>query len=330
MEENQNTTEQQQPQNLTVTEVNQTSETVPPATVTTPELKEASTTTETQAQNNPDNYQHEPQTELMEVHKHPHHVMHKKKWEEYLLEFFMLFLAVFLGFIAENIREHISEKSQAEELAKSLYKDVYSDSIIINQKIHGRLEKEDYIKYFVQYVSDSDLVNLSPNFYPAFTSTFISTLTMIFQPKDGIVNQLRNSGALRYFKSNKLQEEIAQISVDIANLREGNNEEEVFRESKLRPFLIAHYDYKWFEALAAMAQQKVNSPFIEEWFKKLDLRQLKKPEIINATQVNWKEAANLASEYLVIIRGFRLILYNAYVKSNHQLLETLREEYNIK
>ncbi len=33
----------------------------------------------------------------MEVH-HPHHVTHKKKWTEYLLEFFMLFLAVFLGF----------------------------------------------------------------------------------------------------------------------------------------------------------------------------------------------------------------------------------------
>jgi hypothetical protein len=42
----------------------------------------------------------------MEVHKHPHHVAHKKKWSEYLLEFFMLFLAVFLGFIAENVREH--------------------------------------------------------------------------------------------------------------------------------------------------------------------------------------------------------------------------------
>ena len=43
------------------------------------------------------------ETENMEVHKHPHHVTHKKKWGEYLLEFVMLFLAVFLGFVAENI-----------------------------------------------------------------------------------------------------------------------------------------------------------------------------------------------------------------------------------
>ena len=46
------------------------------------------------------------QTEEMEVHKHPHHVAHKKKWGEYFLEFLMLFLAVFLGFMAENVREH--------------------------------------------------------------------------------------------------------------------------------------------------------------------------------------------------------------------------------
>src|SRR5205085_10193866 len=42
------------------------------------------------------------QTENMEVHKHPHHVTHKKKWGEYLLEFLMLFLAVTMGFFAEQ------------------------------------------------------------------------------------------------------------------------------------------------------------------------------------------------------------------------------------
>src|SRR6202030_3863953 len=63
------------------------------------------------------------ETENMEVHKHPHHVTHKKKWGEYLLEFIMLFLAVFLGFIAENVREHLSEKNKAYSLAKSLEND---------------------------------------------------------------------------------------------------------------------------------------------------------------------------------------------------------------
>jgi len=55
----------------------------------------------------------------MEVH-HPHHPTHKKKWSEYLLEFFMLFVAVTLGFFAENIREHIAENEKKKELIKSV------------------------------------------------------------------------------------------------------------------------------------------------------------------------------------------------------------------
>src|SRR6516225_663533 len=63
----------------------------------------------------------------MEVHRHPHHVTHKKKWGEYVLEFFMLFLAVFLGFVAENIREHQVESNREVEYIKSLTEDLDDD-----------------------------------------------------------------------------------------------------------------------------------------------------------------------------------------------------------
>ena len=59
----------------------------------------------------------------MEVH-HPHHPTHKKKWSEYLLEFFMLFTAVTLGFFAENLREGIAEKHKAEELKRAIVYDL--------------------------------------------------------------------------------------------------------------------------------------------------------------------------------------------------------------
>src|SRR2546423_13295076 len=68
------------------------------------------------------------ETENMEVHKHPHHVTHKKKWGEYFLEFLMLFLAVFLGFVAENIREDNVEKSRAVKFAKNLLSDLKKDT----------------------------------------------------------------------------------------------------------------------------------------------------------------------------------------------------------
>ena len=65
--------------------------------------------------------------ENMEVQKHPHHVTHKKKWGEYLLEFFMLFLAVFLGFVAENQREHNVEHEREEKYIQSLSCELASD-----------------------------------------------------------------------------------------------------------------------------------------------------------------------------------------------------------
>ncbi len=72
------------------------------------------------------------QIKNMEVHNHPLHVTHKKKWGEYLLEFLMIFLAVFLGFVAENIGEHYVENKRAKEYALLLIDDLVADTIELN------------------------------------------------------------------------------------------------------------------------------------------------------------------------------------------------------
>ena len=77
------------------------------------------------------------ETENMEVHKHPHHVTHKKKWGEYLLEFLMLFLAVFLGFIAENIRETSVERHREKEYMRLMVEDLEKDTANINTMVAG-------------------------------------------------------------------------------------------------------------------------------------------------------------------------------------------------
>src|SRR5512133_2658272 len=73
--------------------------------------------------------------EIMEVHKHPHHVTVKQKWPEYLLEFFMIFLAVTLGFIAENIRENTVEKRIEKQLMISLVRDLELDTLDLSAGI---------------------------------------------------------------------------------------------------------------------------------------------------------------------------------------------------
>ncbi len=64
----------------------------------------------------------------MEVH-HPHHPTHKKKWSEYILEFFLLFTAVTLGFFAENLREHQVEIQKTKKSLNTLYLNIQKDSI---------------------------------------------------------------------------------------------------------------------------------------------------------------------------------------------------------
>ena len=104
----------------------------------------------------------------MEVHKHPHHVTHKKKWGEYLLEFFMLFLAVFLGFVAENIRENISKHEKEKQLMVWMVEDLRSDKvqldslIIINQNIFNKMNTMRRLVYSETHapLPDSSIKNL--------------------------------------------------------------------------------------------------------------------------------------------------------------------------
>src|SRR4029078_8969649 len=76
------------------------------------------------------------EAENMEIHKHPHHVTHKKKWPEYLLEFFMLFLAVFLGFLAENYRETIVNKEKEHHYMQNMIADLKADTADVNFAIY--------------------------------------------------------------------------------------------------------------------------------------------------------------------------------------------------
>src|SRR5450432_2401181 len=156
----------------------------------------------------------------MEVHHHPN--VEKKNFKEYFLEFLMIFLAVTMGFFAETIRENISEDGKAKELAKSLYKEIYADSIALRQKIEYRRLKEGGCVYFVNYVKDSNLAALSEKFFPSFTMALVNSVGIFFEPGDGILNQLKNSGTLRYFKSSELQEQIGKLGVAIANVRNRN------------------------------------------------------------------------------------------------------------
>ncbi len=169
----------------------------------------------------------------MEVHKHPHHVTHKKKWGEYLLEFFMLFLAVFLGFVAENIREHSVEQEREEQYAKLLLSDLRADSAYLvarYQLVESRLQKH---KVFYDLMTDSSnpsdkqIINA---FLPVFYTYDLKVATTAY-------NQMKTSGSLRYIRNENLLIQLQQYyDVMIPGVKKSLDMYGGYYENVLYPF----------------------------------------------------------------------------------------------
>ncbi|HEX4851272.1 MAG TPA: hypothetical protein VFV08_10715 [Puia sp.] len=145
--------------------------------------------------------------ENMEVHKHPHHITHKKKWGEYLLEFFMLFLAVFLGFIAENVREHEVEKKHEKVFIKSLLEDLKLDTVTFTKNANNFdliLEKDDSL---VHLLNSRDVKNYGSELY---YFERLSTRSIPLAINDATFQQLKNSSGFRVISNNEVSKKITE------------------------------------------------------------------------------------------------------------------------
>lgn len=258
----------------------------------------------------------------MEVHAHAHTA--RKKWTHYLWEFLMLFLAVFCGFLAENFREHYVEDQRAVKHAKNLYKELYNDSISLQRCFTNRTRKESECSYFIDYVKDSSLVSLSPRFFPAFTTAIIQNQYIIFEPNDGILNQLRNSGELRYFKDKDLQAELGNLGVKISYVKTRNDKEYSYVEFYTRPLALKYFDFQWYEHLTQNGKltliQGLDQYNIADGIGKLP----------HPDKFDRREAESIASYYLLMMRATRQIAYKDYAEANQRVLQLLRKEYHLK
>lgn len=153
--------------------------------------------------------------EDMEVHKHPHHVTHKKKWGEYLLEFIMLFLAVFLGFLAENVRERIVEHNIEKDYIHSLVEDLKSDTLQSNEILVFLDSRIAGVDSVINALSSPGIMENSNNAYRLWTKNigfpdFISN--------DRTIQQLKNSGGLRLIRNKAVSDRIMKYDQLIKDL----------------------------------------------------------------------------------------------------------------
>lgn len=263
--------------------------------------------------------------ENMEVHHHPN--VEKKNFKEYLLEGLMIFLAVSMGFFAENIREGITESKVEKEYAQELYAELKDDSVVAATKLFNRLQKEKDMDYLSSYFKDSSLTNLPKKFYPAYTTSLYLINTYAFEPKDGILSQLRNSGSLRYFKSVALQKLLGDISVNINNIRERNEQEYQYFASPIKQFMLKYYDWSWLDNLRKEDSAAVVLEVINNY---LNSDRNIESKILNLSMLDRAEASNMVLFYKQMLVSTRSLQLNNYIVTNHKILHLLRETYTIE
>lgn len=143
----------------------------------------------------------------MEVHHHHGHIPMKKKWMEYIFQFFMLFLAVFLGMLAENNREHRIESKREKEYIHSLIEDLRMDIATINTNADKFTEQYTNIDSLQQSFIDfmGNKPGAEQNCY--YFNEFIKLVWLVNFP-ERTITQLLSSGNMRLIKTTSVADSI--------------------------------------------------------------------------------------------------------------------------
>jgi hypothetical protein len=246
-----------------------------------------------------------------------------RRFKKYIFEFVLLFLAVFLGFFADNLREENSERQQAYELAKSFYEELKNDSITAVSKVEARIKKEQAIEYMISFFKDSSLTSSSKSLSINFLWATTVRTPIIFTPRTVVLEQLKGSGSIRYFKNYKLRQLVGDLSVAIDYINERQKLEADVYHEYIEPIMINHVDYEFqhqlfstgiFDRMARYENSNEYIPF-----------HLSQPDKIN------RESYIHALSYYHInnIKSTRLIPFKAYLEVNAALLKELRHEFQI-
>jgi hypothetical protein len=113
----------------------------------------------------------------------------------------MLFLAVFCGFLAENKREHMVEHKRAKAYARALLTDLQYDTSDLRLSAESEGGTSQMIDSLVQFISQPDPYHNTAKLY------YYMSRAQRFYAVDwsrATMNQLINSGNLRYFTNDSL------------------------------------------------------------------------------------------------------------------------------
>ena len=88
--------------------------------------------------------------------------------------------------------------------------------------------------------------------------------------------------------------------------------------------MLKFYDFNWYEEFTQHGKTDLSTALTEK--DKVPV----KGKIPNLDKFNRQEAENLASYYLLVLRGTRIEQYTEYATINQQVLHILRKEYHLE
>ncbi|HVE61754.1 MAG TPA: hypothetical protein VNA26_08040 [Chitinophagaceae bacterium] len=153
-----------------------------------------------------------PQPSTMEVHHHGH-VHEKKKWLEYLFQFFMLFLAVFCGFLAEYQLEHKIEKDREKQYMEGMLEDLVADTAMLSSRIQFATRIVKGLDSLQNNFFDTDNTVANTQTIYRQNTTYIRLIVADFNDQTAI--QLRNSGNMRLIRKREIVNAISQYWIGI-------------------------------------------------------------------------------------------------------------------
>ena len=172
----------------------------------------------------------------MEVHHHSQSP--RKKWPHYLWEFLMLFLAVTLGFLVENQREHYIEHLRAKQYAKSLIDDLAKDTAAFMNLRNNYNRDIKKINEFRSMLKEKSITEIPGGAIYYYCEPALWSIGITFH--DATIQQLKNSGNLRYFPSD-LQYKISEYDRKTREITT-RQENEVYFSRITREMMTAIFD----------------------------------------------------------------------------------------
>jgi hypothetical protein len=250
----------------------------------------------------------------MEVH-HSHHSTHKKKWTEYLLEFFMLFLAVFLGFIAENIREHIVENNREKQFMQSMIEDLEKDALMMENESKQVMLQSSGLDSLTKIIYEGNLDRLQVRRMYQLQRKFLHPLHLKLINRTAL--QLTNSGGMRLIRNRQVTDSVIHYWSTSELLYETKESINLHR-GKAKDMSFTLFNNKYYKHAGNFSLDSSLNPFIGD------------PELMTKSFAVLTEFANRVSHMTDLLKyNYKERSVDKQAENARDLIRLIRKEYHL-